>query len=171
MSHTHTLLAQSRGPARSQGRAQPAEEECPGVWHEDRGEGLQPGSVLRAVSMLWGHSPLERGVGLESGLALAGTQPAPQPCPYLLGAAQGAWLLPPGSPSLGASQPAMQSSFQLSTPSVPPWQSLSGSWGSLVSFELSIQAVLPRPASWPELPLGPDPMGLVAPVVPRTSPG
>lgn len=34
-----------------------------------------------------------------------------------------------------------------------------------------VQAVLPSPASWPELLPDPDPMGLVAPVVPKTSPG
>ena len=36
---------------------------------------------------------------------------------------------------------------------------------------LGVQAVLRSPASWPELLPAPDPMGLVAPVVPRTSPG
>lgn len=117
-------------------------------------------------------------MGLESALALAGTQPVPQPRLYLP-KRPGFFLL--AAPHLGPhSQPCRAHfSFPLPQARLHLWGLLSAPFdivrqilgGSLCALDLVSKTVLPRPVSWPELPLGPDPMGLVAPVVPRTSPG
>lgn len=183
MSHTHTLLAQSRGPARSQGRAtaQSSEEECPGVWHEDRGEGLQPGSVVRAVSMLWGHSPLERERWAWSqGRASPGwhTTSSPAPpvpavsCPRGLASSSWqplAWGLTASHAELTSALHSLGPSWICGVPFLPTLAVCQVLGGSLCPLDLVSRLL--RPASWPELPLGLDPLRLVAPVVPRTSPG
>lgn len=83
-------------------------------------------------------------MGLESGLALAGTQPAPQARLYLLRAAQGAWLLPPGSPSLGAShsQPC-RAHFSFPLPRAPLGRVCQVLGGSLCPLDLVFRLCFP----------------------------
>lgn len=186
-SESHTLLAQSRGEhGPSPSCALPWPEECRGAWHEDPGvprEGLKPDAVVEEGGKHnWGDSPRESRVGLGV-RASPHRDPQAPPVPAL------SWQSGPGCipwqpPDEGLRSQALRAHFIC----LPPLAPAGLEWipPLLPTVELCAERLLrvphtlcplvlgsrlSSPASWPELPLAPEPMGLVAPVIPRTSPG
>lgn len=148
-------------------------------------EGLKPGAVVEEG----GKQQLGRLPWREQGGAWSQGRPTrgpPRPTCTCSELAKRAWLHSLPAPGPGACLEARRAHFISLLSLAPPALDLIPPQLPTAEFRTEAPArsscLLPfdsegpgcalcSPVFWPELPLAPDPMGLVAPVVPRTSPG